>query len=154
MASIVHATLTDFLRDPNAVIDELDENDVVLHRRNSGDLRLSLQSRSEEGDEALRFVARFIGAAFADHAVRDNLTNAAIAVPWVAVLPPKDQKRFARDLISSAEAAGELGSMAPVSRLVSTWKATAARHVETVEADRVDRPKSAFPGRKRARPGA
>ncbi len=96
MAPTSDTTFTDFLRDPNSVVEKLEQNDVVLHRRNAGDLRLSLQSRSEEADEGLRFFARFIGAAFADAAVRDHLVNAATDVPWVSVLPAAGQAKFAR----------------------------------------------------------
>ena len=50
------ATLTDFLRDPNTVVDRLQHGDVVLHRRNAGDLRLSLESRSEAIAESVGFL--------------------------------------------------------------------------------------------------
>jgi hypothetical protein len=57
------ATLTDFLRDPKAVVDRLENVDVVLHRRNAEDLRLSLESRSEAVADGVRFVARMLSAA-------------------------------------------------------------------------------------------
>lgn len=154
MAPIVHATLTDFLRDPNRVIDELEQTDVVLHRRNAGDLRLSLQARREEGDEGLRFIARFLGAAFADDGVRERLVAAAMVVPWVTLLPPADRTKFADDLIQSAEAAGELGSIAPVARLLVAWKAIAAGYADSRSVS-YPRPSISSPrSRRSARPSA
>jgi hypothetical protein len=49
------ATLTDFLRDHKAVVDRLENVDVVLHRRKAEDLRLSLESRSEAVADGVRF---------------------------------------------------------------------------------------------------
>jgi hypothetical protein len=57
------ATQTDFLRDPKAVVNGLENVDVVLHRRNAEDLRLSLESRSEAVADGVRFVARMLSAA-------------------------------------------------------------------------------------------
>ncbi len=51
------ATLTDFLRDPKAVVERLEHVDVVLHRRNAEDLRLSLESRTEAVADGVRFLA-------------------------------------------------------------------------------------------------
>jgi len=63
MAPMAEATLTDFLRDPNSIVEKLERQDVVLHRRNAGDLRRSLQSRSEADDEGIRFIAHLLGQA-------------------------------------------------------------------------------------------
>ena len=147
-------TLTDFLRDPNRVIDELEQTDVVLHRRNAGDLRLSLQARGEEGDEGLRFIARFLGAAFADDDVRERLVAAAMVVPWVTMLPPADRRTFTDELFLSAEAAGELGSIAPVARLLVRWKAIAAGYAEAPSSSRQGRAAPTARGRRPAAPGA
>jgi hypothetical protein len=43
MSQTAEAILTDFLRDPKAVVDRLQHVDVVLHRRNAEDLHLSLE---------------------------------------------------------------------------------------------------------------
>jgi hypothetical protein len=52
---MAEATQTDFLRDPKAVVNRLENVDVVLHRRNAEDLRLSLESRSEAVADGVRF---------------------------------------------------------------------------------------------------
>lgn len=124
------ATLTAFLRDPNAIVEQLERSDVVLHRRNAGDLRLSLQSRSHADDESLRFIARLLGEALSDDVVRARFVSAAVAIPWVTLLPADDRQTFVEELIRTAEAAGELGSMAPLAQLLVEWKATAAIHAD------------------------
>jgi hypothetical protein len=154
MAPVAEATLTDFLRDPNAVVEKLNQSDVVLHRRNAGDLRLSLQSRREADDEGLRFIARLLGQACADDVVRARLASVAATVPWVTFLPERDRQTFVKELITAGEAAGELGSMAPVSHLVAAWKATAATHADAPPVKAAERPTPKFGSRRVARSGA
>jgi hypothetical protein len=147
VTTTAEATLTDFLRDPNAIVEELERSDVVLHRRNAGDLRLSLQSRSQADDESLRFIARLLSEALSDDAVRARFTSAAIAIPWVTLLPTGDRQTFVEDLIRTAEAAGELGSMAPLAQLLVEWKATAAIHADPSLVIELKRPIAVSGGR-------
>ncbi len=140
MAPTAEATLTDFLRDPNSIVEKLERQDVVLHRRNAGDLRLSLQSRSEADDEGVRFIAHLLGQALADDVVGAWLVSAAAAIPWVTFLPDRSRRTFVEELIRTAEAAGELGSMAPLAQLLVEWKATAAIHADPALAEELKRP--------------
>jgi len=140
MAPTVEATLTDFLRDPNSIVEKLERQDVVLHRRNASDLRLSLQSRSESDDQGVRFVAHLLGQALADNVLRARLMSAAAAIPWVTFLPEQARRTFVEELIRTAEAAGELGSMAPLAQLLVEWKATAAIHADPALAVELNRP--------------
>lgn len=140
MTTSTEATLTDFLRDPNAIVEKLERGDVVLHRRNASDLRLSLQSRSQADDESLRFIARLVGDALSDDTVRTRFVSVAGAIPWVTMLPTGDRQTFVEELIRTAEAAGELGSMAPLAQLLVEWKATAAIHADPLLAIELKRP--------------
>jgi hypothetical protein len=140
MAPTAEATLTDFLRDPNSIVEKLERQDVVLHRRNAGDLRLSLQSRSEADDEGVRFVAHLLGQALTDDVLGARLVSAAAAIPWVTLLPERSRQTFVEELIRTAEAAGELGSMAPLAQLLVEWKATAAIHADPALAVELKRP--------------
>jgi len=140
MAPKAEATLTDFLRDPNSIVAKLERQDVVLHRRNASDLRLSLQSRSEADDEGLRFIAHLLGQALTDDVVSARLVSAAAAIPWVTFLPDRSRQAFVEELIRTAEAAGELGSMAPLVQLLVEWKATAALHADPALAVELRRP--------------
>lgn len=140
MAPMTEATLTDFLRDPNSIVEKLERQDVVLHRRNAGDLRLSLQSRSEADDEGVRFMAHLLGQVLTDDVVGARLISAAAAIPWVTFLPERSRQTFIKELIRTAEAAGELGSMAPLAQLLVEWKATAAIHADPALAGELTRP--------------
>ena len=140
MAPTAEATLTDFLRDPNSIVEQLERQDVVLHRRNASDLRLSLQSRSEADDEGVRFVAHLLGQALTDDLVGARLVSAAAAIPWVTFLPEQSRRTFVEELIRTAEAAGELGSMAALAQLLVEWKATAAIHADPALAVELTRP--------------
>lgn len=140
MAPTAEATLTDFLRDPNSIVEKLERQDVVLHRRNASDLRLSLQSRSEADDESVRFVAHLLGQALTDDVVGARLVSAAAAIPWVTLLPERSRQTFVEELIRTAEAAGELGSMAPLAQLLVEWKAMAAIHADPALAVELKRP--------------
>jgi hypothetical protein len=124
------ATLTDFLRDPNAVVERLEHVDVVLHRRNAGDLRLSLSSRSEAINESVRFVARVLGTALKDELVRQHLQSSAAAIPWLRFLPVEGRSEFLAEFFQCAEASAELGTMAPLAQLLSEWQATAAIYAD------------------------
>lgn len=137
---MAEATLTDFLRDPNSIVEKLERQDVVLHRRNAGDLRLSLQSRSEADDEGIRFIAHLLGQALTDDVVRARLVSAAAATPWVTFLPEPSRGIFVEELVRTAEAAGELGSLAPLAQLLVEWKATAAIHADPALAVGLKRP--------------
>ena len=140
MATTAEATLTDFLRDPNSIVEKLERQDVVLRRRNAGDLRLSLQSRSEADDEGVRFIAHLLGQALTDDVLGARLVSAAAAIPWVTLLPERSRQTFVSELIRTAEAAAELGSMAPLTQLLIEWKATAAIHADPALAVQLNRP--------------
>lgn len=140
MNQTVEATLTDFLRDPKAVVDRLEHADVVLHRRNAEDLRLSLESRSEAVAASVRFLARVLGSALNDETVRRRLQASAEAIPWLSFLPPQQRHEFMVDFFRTAEAAAELGVMTPLAQLLREWQATAAIYADPELATELRRP--------------
>ncbi len=130
MSRTAEATLTDFLRDPKAVVDRLEHVDVVLHRRNAEDLYLSLESRTEAVAESVRFLARMLGAALTDPAVRDRLQTSVESIPWLSFLPAQQRHEFIAEFFRTAEAAAELGVMTPLAQLLREWQATAAIYAD------------------------
>lgn len=134
------ATLTEFLRDPNAVAETLSLRDVVLHRRNAEDILLSLRSRADAEDEAIALVARLLTMVVADQRGKALLAEAAASIPWVTFLPDKDRDQFVLELLKTAEGAAELGSMAGLRQLIAEWKATAAVHSDPGLALELKRP--------------
>jgi hypothetical protein len=133
------ATFTDFLRNPREVTERLREGDVILHRRDGDDLRLSVESRAAATIESLQVVGRVLTDILADAAVRDRISDRA-ALPWVRFLPRQERTRFYTELFECVEGAAQLGTLAPVSRLLDEWQATAAVHADPVLAGRLRRP--------------
>lgn len=140
MSATADATLTDFLRDPNAVVERLEHVDVVLHRRNAEDLHLSLESRSEAVANGVRFLARMLSAALTDAAVRERLQASAEAIPWLSFLPTPRRQEFLAEFFRTAEAAAELGVMTPLAQLLREWQATAAIYADPELAAELRRP--------------
>jgi hypothetical protein len=140
MSNTAEATLTEFLRDPNGVVERLEHVDVVLHRRNAEDLRLSLRSRSDAVNESVRFLARVLGTALTDDLVRQHLRVSAEAIPWLGFLPEERRTEFLADFFRCAEAAAELGTMAPLAQLLREWQATAAIYADPQLAAELRRP--------------
>jgi hypothetical protein len=140
MTTTAEATLTEFLRDPNAVVEQLERRDVVLHRRNAADLHLSLRTRVESDDEAIGFIARLLGRVLADVQLRPRFADAVATIPWVAFLPAQDRDAFVAEVVRTAEGAAELGSMAALAQVLIEWKATAAIHADPILALELKRP--------------
>ncbi len=151
MIGTAEATLTDFLRDPNGVVERLEHVDVVLHLRNAEDLRLSLSSRNDAVNESVRFVARVLGTALKDELVRQHLGSSVEAIPWLRFLPVEGRAEFLAAFFQCAEASAELGTMAPLAQLLSQWQATAAiyadpeLHAELLRPSRGDGPPVPMP---------
>ena len=152
MNPTAEATLTDFLRDPKAVVDRLEHVDVVLHRRSAEDLRLSLESRSEAVADGVRFLARMLSAALSDDVVRDRLQASAEAIPWLSFLPAQQRQEFLVEFFRTAEAAAELGVMTPLAQSLREWQATAAIHADPELAAELRRPTAGDGGRVAAPP--
>ena len=140
MTLTAEATLTDFLRDPKAIVEQLERRDVVLHRRNAADLHLSLRSRVESDDEAVGFLARVLGQVLADDEFRGRLAEAVAVIPWVMFLPADEREDFVEEFVRTAEGAAEIGSMAALAQVLIEWKATAAIHADPTLAIELKRP--------------
>jgi hypothetical protein len=134
------ATLTDFLRDPNAVVDRLQSTDVVLHRRNAEDLRLSLESRSEAIEASVELVSQLLLSVLADRVARERLRGSVNEIPWLRFLPPRERDDFFEDFFRTAQGAADLGVMAPLGRVLREWRATAAIHADPTLAQELRRP--------------
>ncbi len=140
MTLTAEATLTDFLRDPKSIVEQLDRRDVVLHRRNAADLHLSLRSRAEADDEAVGFLARLLGRVLADVDVRERFAESVATIPWVTFLPASERDVFVEEVVRTAEGAADLGSMAALAQVLTEWKATAAIHADPTLAIELKRP--------------
>jgi hypothetical protein len=140
------ATFTDLLRHPNEVTNRLVEGDVIIHRRDEEDLRLSIASRAAAVEESVAVVGRLMVDALADEEVRDRLSQ-RVALPWLRFLPAPERERFYRDFFECIEGAVAVGTLAPIARLLDQWQATAAIYADPDLAARLRRPITGEGGR-------
>lgn len=127
--AISEATFTEFLRDPKRVTRRLDAGDVILHRRDEEDLRLSIASRSAAEGRVLGLLSGLVAAALRDPGIRSH-AMASASLPWTQFLPEDERVRFFGELFACIEGAAQVGTLAPVERLMDEWRATAAIHAD------------------------
>jgi len=137
--AISETTFTEFLRDPKRVTRLLDAGDVILHRRDEEDLRLTVASRSAAEGRVLSLLSGLVAAALRDPGIRSHAI-AAPSLPWTRFLPEHERARFFTELFDCVEGAAQIGTLAPVERLMDEWRATAAIHADPNLAERLTGP--------------
>jgi hypothetical protein len=117
------------LRQPNEVVAELEEHDVVLRRRNAPSLRLSDASRDDERAQAFDALARLLRNLLVHRpaGLGDAVDD---AFPWSTLLPKRDRTAFIDELGRTLVAASALDNYAPVAQLLREWRATAEAHAD------------------------
>ena len=136
---VVERQFSEFLRQPNEVVAELEEHDVLLRRRGAPALRLMRADREDARSEALQAVVRMLR----NLAVQGQLgLGAALdaGFPWAVFLPSSDRARFALELTQALVACADLQNFAPVAQLLTEWRATAEIHADPALAARLRRP--------------
>lgn len=126
---VIERPFSEFLRQPNDVVAELEEHDVVLRRRNAPPLRLSDATRDDARAEAFDMVARLLRNLL----IHDpsGLAEALDDVfPWASLLPARDQSAFVDELARTLVAASAIDNFAPVAQLLQEWRATAEIHAD------------------------
>jgi len=137
MSVVVHS-FSEFLRQPNSVVAELAEHDVLLRRRSAPALLLSRADRGDDRSEAFEVLARLLRN-LALHSPRalDKAVDDAFA--WVAFLPKADRHLFVEELTRTLLGASTVGNYSPVAQLLREWKATAEIHADPKLARRLRR---------------
>lgn len=125
----VERPFSDFLRQPNDVVAELEKHDVVLRRRNAPALRLSDASRDDERAEAFDALARLLRNLLS-HSPAGLADAVADVFPWASLLPKRDRGAFVDELGRTLVAATALDNYAPVAQLLREWRATAEIHAD------------------------
>jgi hypothetical protein len=134
----VERPFSEFLRQPNDVVAELADHDVVLRRRNAPSLRLSEADRDEERDEAFDALARLLRNLLMHNPPR---RDAAIdeVFPWAMFLPRQDHKTFVDELTQTLVAVSMIDNFSPVGQLLREWRTTAEIHADPRLARRLRR---------------
>jgi hypothetical protein len=134
--SVVERPFSEFLRQPNDVVAELAEHDVLLRRRNAPALRLSQADRDDDRSEAFEALSRLLR----NLAVHNPLAlDAAVddAFAWVTFLPKSDRSLFVEDLTRTLIGAAAVENFSPVAQLLREWRATAEIHADPALARRL-----------------
>ena len=143
---VVERPFSEFLRQPNEVVAELEEHDVVLRRRNAPALRLSDASRDDERAQAFDALAG-CSATCSLHSPAGLADAVDDVFPWATLLPKRDRVTFVDELGRTLVAASALDSYA--------GRAAPARVARNGRDPRrpATRPSPAHRHRRRRRPG-
>jgi hypothetical protein len=137
--SVVERPFSEFLRDPNDVVAELVEHDVVLRRRNAPALRLSRADRDDDRSEAFEALSRLLrNLAVHSPAALDGAIDDVFA--WVTFLPKPDRRLFVDELTRTLVGAAAIENYSPVAQLLREWRATAEIHGDPALARRLRKP--------------
>lgn len=130
MASDVSVPFSELLRQPAATTGRLAFARVLrLSRRDAEDLVLMYADRAEAETQAIDATGRMLASLANVHP--ELITELLPTVlPWSRLLPETDRAVFAREFVSTAEAAGAAGSPAPLAQLLTEWKHTAEIHAD------------------------
>lgn len=119
------------LRHSGEILDLVERQDVLLRRRDGGDLLLVTAEREEGIREGLDIAARVLQVAARDATIRHGLADDLVSsLEWSRFLPHKDRETFIDDFADTIRACLELGHFQPLNQLIREWKATAAVHAD------------------------
>jgi hypothetical protein len=135
---VIERPFSEFLRQPNDVVAELADHDVLLRRRNAPSLRLSEADRDDERSEAFEALARLLRNLVA-HTPGGLEQTVADVFPWATFLPKRDRNAFIDELTTTLMAAAGLENYGPVGQLLREWKATAEIYADPKLARRLRR---------------
>lgn len=135
---MIERPFSEFLRQPNEVVADLVDHDVVLRRRNAPALRLSEAGREEERDEAFDALARLLRNLLV-HRPAGLETTIDETFPWATFLPRQDRRLFIDELTQTLLAVSTINNFAPVGQLLREWKSTAEVHADPGLARRLRR---------------
>ena len=132
--SAIEKLFSDFLRNPNEVVAELDAHPVILRRRGAPALRLTLETREEQQAEAVQGIARIARCLLLGS---DQAAAIQETFPWVTFLPDADHADFRKELLRVIVGAAELHNLAPLAQLLHEWRATAEIHADPALANQL-----------------
>lgn len=142
----VERQFSEFLRDPNDVVAELDKSDVLLRRRGAPALLLSQAGREELRSTVHEAIARILRN-LAMHSERALSEAVADGFPWVTLLPESERKAFVQELTQTLLASESLQNFVPVGQVIQEWRATAEIHAVPELAKRLRKPISKVHGK-------
>lgn len=135
----VERQFSEFLRDPNDVVAELDKSDVLLRRRGAPALLLSQAGREELRNTVHEAMARILRS-LAVHSEKAFTEAVTAGFPWVTFLPVPERTAFVLELTQTLLASEDLQNFVPVGQVIREWRATAEIHADPELAKRLRKP--------------
>jgi hypothetical protein len=114
--AVRESTLSEFLQHSGRVLPEIEDGEILLHRRDGEDLVLMTRRQSE----ALRTTAE---AFFALSTGQAAATEAVL--PWIAFLSPSDRAACIRELREVGTASLHTGRLSRLAETLYAWEASA-----------------------------
>lgn len=124
------ATFSTLLRDPNAVIKQLQEGDVLITRRGAEPLRLSLAGPAADESNTLSALAQLIAASLDDEGCDRIASHLAEPFPWIEFLPVQEQRDFVAEFLKMARACAAVARFDRLTILLAAWQATAEAYAD------------------------
>lgn len=142
---VIEHPFSDLLRQPNEVVKDLDDSEVVLRRRGAPALRLTRADLDLDRASGFAMVGRTLRN-LAVH--RSDVLEQALLdeFPWTSFLPPDDRALFVGEFTRTIVAAAEVDNFAPLAQLIDEWRATAEIHSDPKLAHKLGRPVTARGG--------
>lgn len=137
--------LSDFLRKSGEVLEEVNEHDVLLRRRDGHDLLLVRADRQAAVHEAVGISSSLLAWFVRSH--QGELAGAlGDGLPWLRFLPEEDRAAFVREFVDTIEACASLDSFDQLGILLEQWRNTAYAwsRPELLERLRSDHPGEGF----------
>ncbi|MEU4315320.1 hypothetical protein [Nocardia sp. NPDC024068] len=134
------ATLSAFLRDPNSIIDAMEETgDVVLTRRSAPALRLSNAAESEAETRTLEALTQLLALSIDDEMLERIGSLLSITFPWADLLPAHVRPDFVSEFLRIARACFSVGRFDRLTLTLEAWKSTAEAYADpSVTVDATD----------------
>lgn len=124
---VVEHPFSDLLRQPNDVIEDLSDGDVVLRRRGAPPLRLTFADRDQDRADAYAMLARTLRN-LAVHQPEVLAATIADEFAWTELLPAADREQFVYEFTRAITAAADIDTFTALSQLLTEWKSTAEIH--------------------------
>lgn len=118
------------LREPNEVVKQLDEGDVLISRRGAEALRLSKAGEAEQEVDAMQAMAQLIAASLDEDTCDRIATRLVEPFPWIAFLPMKQCREFVGDFLRVSRACASVGRFERLSSTLNAWRATAEAYAD------------------------
>jgi hypothetical protein len=132
-------TFSAMLRESGEVLREVEEGDVLLHRRDGADVMLVRADREAGVRESLSATAQLVSL-LPDEVLRERVEALTHKMPWLRFLPDEDRLTFVRELVQTAEACAAVGVFDPMGQLIHEWRDTAAVWASPGAVDSLRRP--------------